>query len=232
MAVILGQFPITYRIVGVPRSKAADAVIEVTAARAFAHMTRRWPVDTAKSRGGLYYRLERTSKGVMMVVGNVNNYAFWVELIHYPLRKVLTAALFKRLAAGARADPDLKKVPRKLGGQKESQEAGPNSAPVLTAKPGSPLYSRPVTVRRIKPGTAKRTPVVKLSDVALVRRVEKAVKPPTAKQVAATLVSGNTDRLPPALLMNLTEEAIRQYAKAHRLSQKRLVALLALLGPR
>ena len=47
MAVILGQFPITYRIVGVPRSKAADAVIEVTAARAFAHMTRRWPVDTA-----------------------------------------------------------------------------------------------------------------------------------------------------------------------------------------
>ena len=88
----------------------------------------------------------------MMVVGNVNNYAFWVELVHYPLRKVLTAALFKRLAAGARADPDLKKVPRKLGGQKESQEAGPNSAPVLTAKPGSPLYSRPVTVRADQTG--------------------------------------------------------------------------------
>ena len=64
MAVILGQFPITYRLIGVPKSRAADAVIEVTAARAFAHMTRRWPVDTARSRGGLYYRLERTSQRV------------------------------------------------------------------------------------------------------------------------------------------------------------------------
>ena len=74
---------------------------------------------------------------------------------------------------------------------------------------------------------------MKLSDVALVRQSRTdAAKPPTAKQVAATLVTGNTDRLPPALLANLTEEAIRQYAKAHRLSQKRLVALLALLGPR
>ena len=66
----------------------------------------------------------------MMVVGNVNNYAFWVEVVHYPLRKVLKpAALFKRLAAGCPGRPRPQEgAPESVQPERGSQAAGPNSA--------------------------------------------------------------------------------------------------------
>ena len=107
-------------------------------------------------------RTHLMSKGVMMVVGNVNNYAFWVELrFHYPLRKVLTSGPVqtvrrrcpKQTPTSRRCLGSCPARPRNRQQDRTADRSG-------TPKPGlgTPMYSRPVTVRRIKPGTAKRTP--------------------------------------------------------------------------
>ena len=213
MAVTLGTFPITYKTVGMPRSAAGDKVIEQVAARAFSMVTERWPVDTGVSRGGLNYMLTRTRKGAVMTVRNRNNYARWVERIHYPLRRVLTDKLFARLAATSRmaAVDNEGKLARKLTNVTD---------PAKTS-------SRPVTVQRI--GEVRKRPRVPLKRVNLFRLITRPRRPPTVRKVADRLIAGGAPKAPPVLLGELTEEAIRAYAAKNGLSRDNLLLLLSLL---